>query len=75
MRIQIFSKYYNLAQAGRVKPLACVMHQEEPDLTYELIHKDEDGQIVLQCLACGARVIPSQRLYEEMIKDIKNATT
>ena len=75
MKIQVFSQYYNLAQAGRVEPLACVMHEDEPGIIYPLIHKEEDERIVLQCLSCGAKIKPSERLYKDMIKDIENATT
>jgi hypothetical protein len=74
MKIQVFSQYYNLAQAGRVEPLACVMHPEDPDITYKLIHKEENEKIVLQCLACGAKILPTERLYKDMLRDIENAT-
>jgi hypothetical protein len=68
MRIQVFSQYYKLAQAGWVKPLACPMHQDEPDLTYELIHQDENDKVVLHCLVCGYKNVAGQQLYENIIK-------
>ena len=73
MRIQVFSQYYNMAQAGLVEALACPMHQEDPDISYRLIHKLEDDKVVLQCLACGSKIKPTDRLYNEMIRDIENA--
>ena len=71
MKIQIFSQYYNLGQAGRVKPLACPMHIEDPDVIFPLIHKYENDKIVLQCLACGYKNIAGQQLYENIIEQIK----
>ena len=72
MKIQVFSQYYNLAQAGRVKPLACPMHKEEPDLIYELMHlEDENERIVLHCLACGYSQTAGLQLYENILDKIK----
>jgi hypothetical protein len=71
MKIQVFSQYYDLAQAGRLEPLACPMHEEEKPLIYPLIHKDEEEKIVLQCLACGYKNIAGQQLYENIIERIK----
>jgi hypothetical protein len=74
MKIQIFSEYYNLAQAGRVKPLACPMHPEDQEITFQLIHKEENDKVVLQCLACGYKNMPGQQFYENLIERIKRAT-
>jgi len=71
MKIQVFSQYYNLAQAGAVEPLACPMHKDEPDLIYQLVHKDEDEKVVLQCLACGYKNVAGQQLYENLLKRMK----
>lgn len=71
MKIQIFSQYYNLAQAGSVKPLACPMHPEDQDVTFPLIHKDENDKVVLHCLACGYKNIAGEQLYQTIIERIK----
>ena len=75
MKIQVFSQYYNLAQAGRVKPLACPMHPSDEPI-YPLIHTEENYRIVLQCLSCGYKNMVGQQLYEnilERIKKVENA--
>jgi uncharacterized Zn finger protein len=76
MKIQIFSQYYNLAQAGRVKPLACPNHKDE-EAIYKLVHSvDEDENIMLQCLSCGYSQKAGIQLYEnilEKIKEVSNA--
>jgi len=74
MKIQVFSQYYNLAQAGRVKPLACPNHQsnyviQEP--VYWLVHKEQEEQIVLYCTACGYEQKAGLQLYENLIEKIK----
>jgi uncharacterized Zn finger protein len=71
MKIQVFSEYYNLSQAGRVKPLACPMHPEFPEVSFELIHKEENDKVVLQCLACGYKNVAGQQLYQTIIERIK----
>lgn len=71
MKIQIFSQYYNLAQAGRVKPLACPMHTEDLEVIFPLIHQYENEKIVLQCLACGYKNTAGQQLYENLIEKIR----
>ena len=73
MKIQVFSQYYNLAQAGRVKPLACPLHKDEPDTIYPLIHQEENKKVVLQCLSCGSKILAGQHLYEKILKEIENA--
>jgi hypothetical protein len=74
MKIQVFSEYYNLAQAGRVKPLACPMHQEHEPAVFPLIHAEENDKIVLHCLACGYKNIAGQQLYKNIIEQIKGVT-
>ena len=75
MRIQVFSEYYRLAQAGVVKAFACPMHKEDPEITFELTHMYKDDKVVLHCLACGYKIVAGQQLYEKItnkIRDIKN---
>jgi Tat protein secretion system quality control protein TatD with DNase activity len=72
MRIQVFSEYYNLAQAGRVKPLACPMHPQEETI-FSLVHKEENKKIVLHCYACGYKNISGQQLYDNLISLIASA--
>ena len=71
MKIQVFSEYYNLSQAGRVKPLACPMHQEHEPAVFPLIHAEEKDQIVLHCLACGYKNTAGEQLYKNIIEQIK----
>jgi len=74
MKIQIFSQYYNLAQAGRVKPLACPNHKNDyviHEITYWLVHKEQDDKVVLYCTACGYEQIAGLQLYENLIEQIK----
>jgi len=66
MRIQVFSQYYNLAQAGRVKPLACPMHKEETAI-YPLAHRDVGSKVLLYCLACGYKNVAGQQLYDNLL--------
>jgi hypothetical protein len=77
MKIQVFSQYYNLAQAGVVKPLACPNHQDEKDLVYDLIHfMSNDNVIKLRCLACNYEQTAGLQLYENIlnkIKEVENA--
>ena len=71
MKIQIFSEYYNLSQAGRVKPLACPMHQEHEPAVFPLIHAEDKDQVVLHCLACGYKNTAGEQLYKNIIEPIK----
>lgn len=76
MKIQIFSQYYNLAQAGRVKPLSCPNHKSDytfGDVIYWLAHKLIDDDIVLYCTACGYEQKAGLQLYENILKELKNA--
>jgi len=76
MRIQIFSEYYNLAQAGRVKPLACPNHKNDYILSpidYWLNHKEQDDKIMLYCTACGYEQTAGLQLYENILREIENA--
>jgi len=73
MKIQVFSQYYNLAQAGRVKPLACPNHKNDYpfDATYWLTHKEENDTIILYCMACGYSQTAGIQLYENILIKIK----
>jgi len=74
MKIQVFSEYYNLAQAGRLKPLACPNHKNDysfNDVLYWLTHKDQDGTIILYCTACGYEQTVGLQLYENTIEQIR----
>jgi len=76
MKIQVFSEYYNLAQAGRVKPLACPNHESDYDIgevIYWLNHKEENDKIVLYCTACGYKQFVGLQLYENVLREITNA--
>jgi len=74
MKIQVFSEYYNLEQAGRVKPLACPNHRDEeglPIVLYWLTHKEVDDTIILYCTACGYEQRAGLQLYENIIEQIR----
>jgi hypothetical protein len=73
MKIQVFSQYYNLAQAGRVEPLACPNHKDDYsfNVVYWLTHKEEDDTIILYCTACGYSQTAGLQLYENILKKIK----
>jgi len=73
MKIKILSQYYQLAQAGRVKPLACPMHPEDPDAIFPLMVVEENEKVMLQCLACSYVNMAGQQLYENLIKLIREA--
>lgn len=76
MKIQIFSQHYNLAKVGKVKPLACPNHKTDfsfNEVVYWLAHKQLDDNIVLYCTACGYEQIAGLQLYENILKEIKNA--
>jgi len=70
MRIQVFSEYLQLAQAGKVDFLACPMHTQE-EAIFPLSHKLEEDKIVLHCLACGYKNTAGYTLYINLIKLIK----
>jgi hypothetical protein len=72
MRIQVFSQYYNLAQAGRVKPLACPMHKGEKAI-FPLYHKEENNLIILNCHACNYKQIVGQTLYYVILQRVEAA--
>ena len=72
MKIQIFSQYYNLSQAGWVKPLACPMHKEETAI-FPLVHQEVNEKISLYCLACGYKNYPGQQFYDNLISLIASA--
>jgi Tat protein secretion system quality control protein TatD with DNase activity len=70
MRIQVFSEYLQLAQAGKVNFLACPMHTNE-EAVFPLIHQQEEEDIVLHCYACGYKNIAGYTLYNNLITLIK----
>ena len=70
MRIQVFSEYLQLAQAGRVNFLACPMHQNE-EAIFPLSHQQEEEKIVLHCYACGYKNTAGYTLYNNLIELIK----
>ena len=71
MRIQVFSEYYNLAQAGKLKFPACPYHEEDKPAIFDLIHKMEDDErISLNCNACGYKTYPGIDFYNKIIKKI-----
>jgi hypothetical protein len=72
MHIQVFSEYLQLAQAGRVKPLACPMHKGE-EAIFPLYHKEENNLIILNCYACDYKQIVGQTLYNILIQRIEVA--
>jgi hypothetical protein len=78
MKIQVFSQYYNLARAGKVKPLYCPNHQSEyaynDGYLYWLVHKMVSEDIVLYCTACGYEQKAGLQLYENILKEIVNVT-
>ena len=74
MKIQIFSEYYNLAQAGRVKPLACANHKNDHPAIFWLMHKMVEEQIMIYCAACGYEQTAGIQLYENILKEVKKAT-
>jgi hypothetical protein len=75
--IRIFSKYYNMAQEGKVDFLSCPMHlvdqlTDEPVIFPLYPHESEDqSKVVLQCLACGYKITAGQQLYENIIERIR----
>jgi hypothetical protein len=70
MRIQVFSEYLQLAQAGKVDFLACPMHKQEKAI-FPLSHNLEEDNIVLHCYACGYKNIAGLTLYNNLITLIK----
>jgi hypothetical protein len=70
MRIQVFSEYLQLAQAGRVNFLACPMHPQE-EAIFPLSHQMEDDKVVLHCLACGYKNTAGSTLYNNLIELIR----
>ena len=70
MRIQVFSEYLQLAQAGRVNFLACPMHQDE-EAKFPLAHQQEEDKIVLHCFACGYKNAAGYILYNNLIELIE----
>ena len=73
MRIQVFSEYLQLAQAGKVDFLACPMHKEDEPAIFTLAHTDQDDKVLLYCLACGYKNIAGQQLYDNLLVRIERA--
>lgn len=72
MRIQVFSEYLQLAQAGKVNFLACPMHKEDEPTAFQLTHLDENDKVVLQCFACGYKITAGQQLYDNILNEISS---
>lgn len=73
MRIQVFSEYLQMAQAGKLDFLACPMHSEDKPAIFPLTHFEKNDKIVLQCLACGYKVTAGENLYSSLLHKIKMA--
>jgi len=74
MKIQVFSQYYKLAQAGRVKPLACPNHKSDyvlSEVVYWLVHKLVDDKVMLYCTACGYEQTAGLQLYHNLVDRIR----
>lgn len=72
MLTQVFSEYLQMAQAGKLKFLACPMHPQE-EAVFPLVHKEENEKIVLHCYACGYKNTAGQQLYDNLISLIASA--
>ena len=71
MQIQVFSEYLQLAQAGKLKFLACPHHEEHKPAIFDLIHKMEDDErISLNCTACGYKMYPGINFYNKVLQEI-----
>ena len=72
MKIQVFSEYLQLAQAGKVDFLACPMHPTELDAVFQLTHSaGENDNILLECYACGYKNIAGMQLYQTILGRIQ----
>lgn len=72
MKIQVFSQYYNLAQAGKVNFPACPNHQEDKPAIFDLIHKIEENEAIsLNCMACGYKMYPGIDFYNKILNEIE----
>jgi hypothetical protein len=71
MRLQVFSEYLQLAQAGKLDFLACPMHIEDKPAVFPLLHKEDGDKVVLYCLACSYKNIAGQQLYENIKEKIR----
>lgn len=72
MRLQVFSKYYILAEEGKVDPLACPMHELDKPAIFPLIHwmDEEKLKVMLECKACGYKKQAGLDLYLNLLKRI-----
>lgn len=76
MKVQVFSQYFKLAEEGKVNFLFCpnLSHTEDIanfDAYFVLTHTEENGKVVLQCLACGYKQTAGIQLYENILQKIK----
>ena len=70
MKIQVFSEYNKIAEAGRAKALTCPMHE---DAIFSLYHKiDEHDTITLECFACSYKIKVGHQLYENIKKVVEH---
>ena len=74
MQIQVLSEYNNLALEGKVEQLSCPLHIEDAPAIFPLMHSLDNEQIMLQCLACGAKYKVGQQLYDNIVKKIAEVT-
>jgi hypothetical protein len=72
MRIQVFSKYMQLAQEGKVDFLSCPMHPNDDPATFPLYHRMDEEQlkVVLECYSCGYKKYAGLELYKNLIDKI-----
>ena len=55
MRIQVFSEYSKMVEAGRAKALLCPMHEDQ---IFSLQHESGNNDIIiLKCYACRYSLI------------------
>ena len=73
MKIQIFSEYTKIAEAGRAKALTCPMHEDDIFLLTPNLNNED--QVVLQCFACGYKNIAGYQLYENIKKVVEREST
>lgn len=67
MKIQIFSEYANMVEAGRAKALTCPMHEED---IYNLYHELFEDKIILKCYACQHVITVGQNFYDIILDKV-----
>jgi uncharacterized Zn finger protein len=60
-----------MAQEGKVDFLSCPLHTEE-EAVFELMHREENDKVVLDCYACGYKKIVGQELYDNIRRVVEN---